>query len=100
MSESKWSEKLINKWQESDIPGQIDEIQGIYNRWMTICAGITLVGLGVIIATPGIRIIALGLFIAITGVVFIALMKIWAYIKLSMLRVIWKMQEENRDNPD
>ncbi len=94
MAESKWSEKLIAKWQDRDVPSQIDELQRVYKKWIVVCALITGGGTGLMMTTPNPRAIALGLFLAITGVVNIVLMKTWAHIKLSMLRVVWELQRE------
>lgn len=94
MSESKWSEKLLTKWKDGDVPSQIDELQRVYKKWIVICVAITLVGVGMMMATQNPRGIAISLFLAITGMVNIALMKTWAHIKLSMLRVVWESQKK------
>jgi hypothetical protein len=94
MAESQWSEKLIAKWRDRDVPSQIDELQLVYKKWIIVCALITGGGAAMMMTTPNPRVIALGLFLAITGMVNVVLMKIWAHIKLSMLRVVWELQKE------
>lgn len=94
MAESKWSEKLIAKWNDCDIPNQVDEVQRVYTKWIVICIAITAGGGAMMMATSNPRIIALGLFLAVTGMVNVALMKTWAHIKLSMLRVVLELQKE------
>ena len=94
MAESKWSEKLIAKWNEGDIPNQVDEVQRVYTKWIVICIAITAGGGAMMTATSNPRIIALGLFVAVTGMLNVALMKTWAHIKLSMLRVVLELQKE------
>ncbi len=93
MAESQWSEKLIAKWQDRDIASQIDKLQSVYKKWIVVCIAITGGGAGMMMTPDNPRVIAMGLFLAITGMVNIALMKTWAHIKLSMLRVVWEIQE-------
>jgi len=94
MADSKWSEKLMAKWENRDIAGQIDELQRVFRKWMVICIAITVGGAGMMMTTSNTQTIALGLFLAITGIVNVALMKTWAHIKLSMLRVVWELQRD------
>ncbi len=94
MADSKWSEKLMAKWENRDIAGQIDEVQREFKKWIVICIAITGGGAGMMMTTSNVRIVALGLFLAITGIVNVALMKVWAHIKLSMLRVVWELQRD------
>jgi len=94
MAESKWSEKLMTKWQDRDVSSQIDVLQRVYRKWVIVCIIMTGGGAGMMCTTDNSRIIAMGLFLAITGMVNVALMKTWAHIKLSMLRVVWELQRE------
>lgn len=98
MFESKWSEILINKWQDHDIPGQIDELQRSYRHWFILCAVLALGGMAVMRYSSNYRLIAVGLLLAITGILLIVLLKIWVHIKLSTLRMIWEMQEREKVN--
>ena len=100
MLESKWSEKLIDKWKDGNIPNQLDELQRVYKRGILVCIGITAGGIALMCSTGYLRIIALGLLLAITGMVNIVLMKIWVHIKHSMLRVIWEMQQQRKGHSD
>jgi hypothetical protein len=94
MAGSKWSEKLLTKWKDSDVPSQIDELQCVYKKWIIICAVITVGGVVMMMTNDNPRSIAMSLFLAITGMVNIALIKTWVHIKLSMLRVVWALQKE------
>ena len=96
MAKSQWSEKLIAKWQDRDIASQIDKLQSVYRKWVTVCIAITAGGTGMMMTTDNSRVIAIGLFLAITGMVNIALMKTWSHIKISMLRVVWEIQEQKK----
>ena len=85
----KWSEKLISYWKsEEPIEDQIDRIQGIYNRWTIIFIIIGAAGGGLLGATGN----PWGIALAVAGMI---LMKIWAHIKLSTLRILWEMQQHS-----
>jgi len=96
MAESAWSEKLIGKWQERDVAGQIDELQRVYKKWSVVCVLIAGGGAGMMCSTDNPRILAFGLFVAMTGMVNVALMKTWAHVKISMLRIVWELQRGER----
>ena len=100
MVELKWSEKLIDKWKDGDIPNQLDELQHVYRRSILVCIGMTAGGIALMCSTAYLRIIALGLLLAISGILSIVLMKIWVHIKHSMFRVIWELQQQRKNHLD
>jgi hypothetical protein len=100
MAESKWSGKLISKWQEGDVPSRIDGLQSLYKRWILVFIALAGGGSGMMCATANPRVVALGLLLAISGAVSVALTKTWASIKLSMLHVIWELHERKHAHSD
>ncbi len=98
MGKGRWSESLAEKWKDRNVQHQVDKLQRVYNRSNIVAIAFTAGGAGMMTATANPRIIAFGLFLAITGMVNIVLLKTWAHVRLSMLRVIWELQENRGDH--
>ena len=96
MFESQWSKILISKWQDHDIPGQIDKLERAYRLWFIVCAILILGGMAIIYFSSNSRDIAFGLFLGIWGIVSMALIKLWVHIKLSILRIIRELLEQRK----
>ena len=86
-----WAETFKEQPTCEDILKKIQTIEILYWIFLLLSVIIALWGVLIMILVPAryTKALFLGLFLAIDGTIQITLIKVWAYIKLSMYRIIW-----------
>ena len=89
-----WAESFKEQPTCEDILKKVRKIETLYWIFLLLSVFIAIWGVSIMISAPtnNSKDVFFGLFLAIDGVIQIALIKIWAHIKLSMLRIIWDSQ--------
>ena len=87
----RWSDMI--KEHETDIYSEIDQLQKRFKKWNTFFIVLTVIGV-LMLACPDLSIKFTGIFLAITGIINISLLKSWAHTKLSMYRILKKLEEK------
>ena len=89
-----WAEAFKEQPTCKNILKKVKTIEIIYWICLLLSCIIAVWGILIILLVPADNTKAqfLGLFLAIDGCIQVSLIKIWAHIKLSMLRIIWDNQ--------
>ena len=94
MASKKWSEQLVEKWNNGSVPEQIDEIQRLYGMWCWLPVCIAALGGGLLAVSQNTKMVGGGVCLVLIGILNVTLLKLWAHTKLSMLRIVWEMRKQ------